>query len=81
MQRLEVADPSILQALAGHATQLALRHVEPTAVLGGVNEINPPHVIAGLIGRERFVERPLGVRVLIIADQRDPLDASVASIE
>ena len=55
LQRLDVADPSVLQALAGHATQLTLRHVEPTAVLGSVNEIDPPHVVAGLVGRERFV--------------------------
>ena len=81
MQHREVADPSVRQTLVGHATQLALRHVEPTAVLRGVNKVDPPHVVASLVGREGFVERPLGVRVQIVADQRDPLDAGIARIE
>ena len=67
--------------MAGHATQLAFRDVEPTAVLGGVNEVDPPHVVAGLLGRKRFVERPLGVRVQVVADQRDSLDARVAGVQ
>ena len=81
MQRLDVADPAVLQALAGHATQLALRHVEPTTVLGGVNEVDPPHVLAGHLRRERFVERPLGVRVQVVADQRDPIHIRVAGVQ
>jgi hypothetical protein len=28
-------------------------------VLGGVDEVDPPYVLAGLFGGERFVERPL----------------------
>jgi hypothetical protein len=39
------------------------------------------HVVAGLPGRKRFVERSLGVRVLIVLDQRDPLDLGVACLE
>src|SRR5258708_12442429 len=50
-------------------------------MLGSVHEVDPPHVVAGLLGRKRFVERSLGVRVQIVADQRDPLDAGVARIE
>ena len=67
--------------MAGHATQLALRHVEPTAVLGGVNKVDPPHVGAGLVGRKRFVERSFRVRVQVVADQCDPLDAGVAGVQ
>ncbi len=81
MQRLDVADPPVLQALAGHATQLAFSHVEPTAVLGSVNEVDPPHVLAGLLWWKRFVKRPLRVRVQVIAHQRDSLDAGVARIQ
>ena len=81
MQGLDLADPSVLQALAGHATQLTLRHVEPTAVLGSVYEIDPPHVVTRLLGRECFVEGPLGVRVQVIADQRDPLVVGIARFE
>ena len=71
LQRLDIADPSVLQALAGHATQFALCHVQPTPVLGSVHEVDPPHVVASLVGRKCFVERPLGVRVQIIANQCD----------
>ena len=81
LQRLEVADAPVFQALAGHATQLAFRHVEPTAVLGGVNEVDPADILPGLVWRKCFVECPLGVRVQIVADQRDSLDAGVTSIE
>ena len=59
MQRGEVGDASVFQALAGHAAQLALDHVEPTAVLGGVDEVDSPHAVVGLLGRERCVERPV----------------------
>ena len=70
MQGREVADPSVFQALAGHATQFALRHIQPTPMLGSVYEVDPPHVVAGFVRRERFVERSLGVRVQIVAHQR-----------
>src|SRR6516164_7843430 len=50
---------AIGQALAGQATQFALRHVQPTAVLGSVDEVDPPHIRAGFLGRKRLVERAL----------------------
>jgi hypothetical protein len=81
LQHLEVADAAVFQALTGRATQLAFRHVEPTAVLGGVNEVYPADIISGFFRRKRFVERPLGVRIQIVADQRDLLDAGVTCVE
>ena len=38
LQGHDVADGAVRQASAGHANQFAFRHVEPTAVLGGVDE-------------------------------------------
>src|SRR5215470_13389614 len=49
LQRFDVADPSVLQTLARQTTQLAFRHVEPTAMLRGVNKVDPPHIVAGLV--------------------------------
>src|SRR2546428_10324342 len=43
----QLADPASAQALAGEATQLALGHVQPTAVFRRVAEIEPLHVGAG----------------------------------
>ena len=80
-QRLEIADASVMQALTGQATQLAFRHVERSAMLGGVNEDDLTDILSGLFWRVRFVEGPIGERVQIDADQRDPLDAGVARIE
>ena len=50
-------------------------------MLGGVNEVDPPRVVAGFRGLECFVERLLGVRVQVIAYLRDPLVVGIARVE
>ena len=70
-----------VKALSLHDTQFNFSDVQPASVLGRVAEFNTADVLARLGRRERFVERPFGVRVQIVADQRDPLDAGVTRIE
>ena len=77
----DVADAAVGPALAGQATQFAFRHVEPTAVLGGVDEVDPSHVLAGFIGRKRVVERPFRMRVQVVADQCDSRRIRIPSVE
>jgi hypothetical protein len=81
LQGHNVADAAVGQALAGHATQFAFRHVEPTAVLGGVGEVDPSHLLAGFLGRECFVERPFRMRVQVVADQCDSRRIRITSVE
>ena len=81
LQGHDIADAAVGQALAGETTQFAFRHVEPTAVLGGVDEVDPSHVLAGFLGRERFVERPFRMRVQVVADQCDSRRIRIPSVE
>ncbi|MEX0670592.1 MAG: hypothetical protein WD060_09070, partial [Pirellulales bacterium] len=37
--------------------------------------------VAGLVRRKRFIERPLGVRIYIVADQGDLLDVRGAGVQ
>ena len=47
-----------IQALAHHHIDLDLNHVEPAAMLGRVDELEPIPQRLGLLGREGFVARP-----------------------
>ena len=73
LQSHDVGDAAIGQALVVQAAQFAFRHIEPTTVLGCVDEMDPPHVFACFLGRECFVERSLRMRVLEVADTVPPL--------
>ena len=50
-------------------------------MLGGLNESDPPYVNVAFLGQTCFVERPLGENIQVIAYQRDPLTARIASVQ
>ena len=81
LQSRDVADAAVGQALAGQAAQFAFRDIEPTTVLGCVDEVDPPHVFACFLGRECFVECPLRMRVQVVADQSDLRRLRVSGVE
>jgi hypothetical protein len=47
----------------------------------GVDDVNPPRVLPGFLGREGFVERPLGVRVQVVADESDSRRLRVSGVQ
>ena len=69
-QRLLIGDAPI-EALALKDAELDLRDVQPTAVLGGVVEIQPTEDVLGLCGRERLVEGGGAVRVEVVEHDID----------
>jgi len=81
LQGRQVADAAVLQALAGQATQFTFGDVQPASMFGGVNELNPAHIFMGLRGGKRFVEGSFGVRVQVVADQCDPINTCVTSVQ
>jgi hypothetical protein len=76
-----VASVATGRALASEATQFAFRHVEPTALLGGVDEADPSYILASFLGRERSVERPFRICVQVVADQCASRRMRIPSIE
>ena len=81
LQDFELADATARQTLARHATQFAFRHVQPTAVLRRMHELQATDVLASLLGRKGFVERTSGVRVEVVADQRHGVAVRVACVQ
>ncbi len=79
-QRLLLTDPSV-QALAAQHRQFRLRHVEPTAMLGRVMDLQPLDQPPGLFGSERLVQTPLPVRVQVVHHQRHLLRLRVLFID
>jgi hypothetical protein len=67
------------QALAGEHRQLALRHVEPTAVLRRVMEVELSRDPSRFSGCERDVERPLDVHVEVVHTTRMTVASGYAS--
>jgi len=60
-----------VQALANQNVQFDFGHVEPTAVLRGVDELEAVPKMLGLGRRKRFIERTGTVRVQVVHDQRN----------
>ena len=81
LEKFEFSDAAVGETLTGQATQFAFRHVEPTSVLGRVNEVQSADIFPGLLGREGFVEGPLRVRVEVVADQRHRLAVGVLGVQ
>ena len=61
------------EALSGQNAQLGFGHVEPTAVLGGVHDLDAIGDAERFFGAKGLIERSNGVSVQVVADQRDPL--------
>ena len=71
-QRLKVGYPSV-QALPGQHAELQLGHVQPTAVLRRVHQLQLVQQRARLGWREALVQRRTAMRAQVVQDQRDPL--------
>ena len=69
-ESLLAGDP-LLQAGAGQDAELDLRHVEPTAVLGGVMKLQPLGNPPGFPSRESLVQRCPAMGVQIVQDHPD----------
>src|SRR6266436_7971458 len=69
LEQRQFADASVGQTLTAQTTELACSDVQPTAVLRRVTERNPLDIGPRSLGGERFVERPFGMRVKVIAHQ------------
>ena len=52
-----LAGEPLLQAGAGQDAELDLRHVQPTSMLGGIVELQPPGNPPGFLSRESLVQR------------------------
>src|SRR4051794_543803 len=70
-----------VEALAGKDAPFRLRHVQPTAVLGGVVNLQslpqPPRLCRG----KRLVEGPTRVGIQVVADQDQPLRLRIVLIQ
>src|SRR6516165_1845311 len=71
-KRLFVGNPPG-QALSRQHVQLDFGCVEPTAVLGRVNNLQTPNQPTRFLGRKGFVQRAPAVRVEVVHHQRNPL--------
>src|SRR5215213_9559390 len=70
-----------IQALPLQRTQLDLGHVQPTAMLGGVVDLQPVSQALGLGWREGLVERGGRVRVEVVHDQHDLLGVGIVDVD
>jgi len=75
---LHAVDPA-RQTLADHHIQFDFGNIEPTAMLGCVDELEAIPERLGLIGRKRLVQRSGVVRVQIVHHQCDLLGICVVS--
>ena len=62
-----------VEALAGKDAQFRLRHVQPTAVLGGVVNLQSLPQPPRLRGGKRLVQGPTRVGIEVVADQDQAL--------
>src|SRR6266446_5544305 len=69
LEQRQCADASVGQTWTAQTTSRACSDVQPTAVLRRVTERNPLDIGPRSLGWERFVERPFGMRVKVIAPQ------------
>jgi len=58
------------QALTGQHTQFKLGHVQPTAMLGYVMELQPSHDPSSFLGLKRLIQRGWRVRIQVIQQTR-----------
>jgi len=65
---LRLAVQAAVQALSVQDAEFRLRHVQPTAMLGRVVELDPVQEVSGLLRRERLVQAPPAVRVQVVLD-------------
>src|SRR5438876_8187938 len=79
--RLDIAEASTGHALTGQGTQFVLGDVQPTAVLGRVMEFNSADQLPCAFRLERFVERPLRVRVQVVAHEDHTRAVRVAALQ
>ncbi len=70
MHLVEIINPSI-QTLLDEDVEFDLGHVQPTAVLGRVDELETIPQRFGRRGRKRLVERARAVSIEIVHHERD----------
>ncbi len=74
---LQILNASV-EALTAQGAQLDFRHVEPTAVLGRVVDLQAFRQVAGFLRGEGLVQRLDSMRVEVVHHQRDPLSLRIA---
>ena len=79
-QGVEVGYPAV-QTLPGEDAEFQFGDIEPTAVLGGVVNLQPLCQAPGRVRREGFVERAQLVGVEVIADQPDPCGLGILDLQ
>src|SRR5262245_53193772 len=79
-ERLLIRD-ALRQALPRQDRQFDLGHVQPTAVLGRVVDLQAGGDPSRLLGREGLVERSQGVDVQVVQHQHDPLCLGVVHLD
>jgi hypothetical protein len=77
----QFTDATVAQALARQATQLALGDIQPTSVLRRVAESDPFDIGSCSLWFERLIERSLGVRVEVVANEDHRRAIGVACIQ
>ena len=67
--------------MAGKTTEFAFGNIQPAPVFRRVAEVDAADVLAGAVRLKGFVERADGVRVQVVANQRDPFAGRVAGVQ
>src|SRR5262245_53752464 len=81
LKQRQCAEASVGQTWTAQTTSLAFSDMQPTAVLRRVTARNPLHIGPRSLGWERFVARPLGRRVEVIAHQGHLRASSIACLQ
>ena len=68
------------EAAAGDNTELDLRHIQPTAMLGRVVKLQTPRYAPRLLRRKSLVQRRLAVGIEIVQHQADHRDIGVGLV-
>src|SRR5512132_213859 len=79
-ERFQIWDPPI-QALQGKGTELDLGDIEPTAMLGGIVDLQTRGEPSGLLWRECLIERANPMRIEVITDQTDTFSLWITGVQ
>jgi len=78
-QHRHFVDPTV-EALPRKNTQFGLRHIQPTAMLGRIVDLQSLPQSPRLHGGKGFVQCPTGVRIQIVTNQHQTLHLRIAPI-